>query len=403
MHLSIQDRPTEAQAIRVIHASLDAGVTLIDTANVYCLDQTDLGHNERLIARALAVWPGARDRVLVATKGGMTRPGGRWERDGRPASLERACDESLKALGVERSISTNSMRPIPRYRLRRASAPWRASRERGKIRWIGLSNVSVSQIREAQAIVPIVSVQNRLNPFFREAIADGVVEYCARQKIGFLAYSPTGGGRLNRKLPEHAVLRVMSNDLGFSPHALVLAWVLAQGPTVIAIPSARRVEHAMDAARAADIVLSATRDLLRITEAERDVNGERGRDTPVHAPYLSGMPPVARRTTSTAWIGRVPVGSCHPVVVQSMTNTDTADVVGTVRQVADLARAGSELVRVTVNNDEAAAAVPEIAEGLDRIGVSVPIVGDFHYNGHLLLTRHPECARTLDQVPHQPG
>ena len=115
------------------------------------------------------------------------------------------------------------------------------------------------------------------------------------------------------------------------------------------------------------------------------------------------MPPVARRTTSTAWIGRVPVGSCHPVVVQSMTNTDTADVVGTVRQVADLARAGSELVRVTVNNDEAAAAVPEIAEGLDRIGVSVPIVGDFHYNGHLLLTRYPECARTLDKYRINPG
>src|SRR5262249_49249931 len=115
------------------------------------------------------------------------------------------------------------------------------------------------------------------------------------------------------------------------------------------------------------------------------------------------MPPLARRPTPTAWIGNVPVGSCHPIVVQSMTNTDTADVTATVRQVAELARSGSELVRVTVNNDEAAAAVPEIVEGLDRIGVTIPIIGDFHYNGHLLLTKYPDCARTLAKYRINPG
>ena len=102
-------------------------------------------------------------------------------------------------------------------------------------------------------------------------------------------------------------------------------------------------------------------------------------------------------------IGGVPVGSCHPVVVQSMTNTDTADVAGTVRQVAALARAGSQLVRVTVNNEASAAAVPEILEGLDRMGVSVPIIGDFHYNGHLLLTRFPACAAGLAKYRINPG
>ena len=115
------------------------------------------------------------------------------------------------------------------------------------------------------------------------------------------------------------------------------------------------------------------------------------------------MPPRIRRRTVTARIGGVPVGSCHPIVVQSMTNTDTADVVATVRQAAALARAGSELVRVTVNNDEAAAALPGIVEGLDRIGVTVPIIGDFHYNGHLLLTRHPACARALAKYRINPG
>jgi aryl-alcohol dehydrogenase-like predicted oxidoreductase len=267
MHLSLQERPPEAQAVRVIQASLDAGVTLVDTANVYCLDQSELGHNERLIARALAARPDRRDRVVVATKGGMTRPGGRWERDGRPASLERACSESLRALGVERIDLYQLHAPDPAVPFADSVGALAKLAEQGRIRWVGLSNVSVSQIREAQAIVPVVSVQNRLNPFFREAVADGVVQYCGRHGIGFLAYSPTGGGRLNLKLPQHPVLRAMGTELGFSPHALVLAWVLAQGPTVIAIPSARTVEHAVDAARAADIVLS-DRDLLRISEAE---------------------------------------------------------------------------------------------------------------------------------------
>ncbi|MGI8784205.1 MAG: flavodoxin-dependent (E)-4-hydroxy-3-methylbut-2-enyl-diphosphate synthase [Acidobacteriota bacterium] len=111
----------------------------------------------------------------------------------------------------------------------------------------------------------------------------------------------------------------------------------------------------------------------------------------------------SRRLTPTVWIGKVPVGSCHPVVVQSMTNTDTADVPGTVSQVAELARAGSELVRVTVNNREAAEAVPRIVAELESQGVDVPIIGDFHYNGHLLLTRYPDCARALAKYRINPG
>jgi (E)-4-hydroxy-3-methylbut-2-enyl-diphosphate synthase len=123
----------------------------------------------------------------------------------------------------------------------------------------------------------------------------------------------------------------------------------------------------------------------------------------VYSPYIPDMPPVTRRSTVTATIGGVPVGSAHPIVVQSMTNTDTADVQATVRQVAELAAAGSELVRVTVNNEPSAAALPDIVEGLDRLGVNVPIIGDFHYNGHLLLTRYPECARVLSKYRINPG
>jgi (E)-4-hydroxy-3-methylbut-2-enyl-diphosphate synthase len=110
-----------------------------------------------------------------------------------------------------------------------------------------------------------------------------------------------------------------------------------------------------------------------------------------------------RRATPTVMVGGVAIGSSHPVVVQSMTNTDTADAAATIHQAAELARAGSEVVRVTVNNDDAARAIPKIVSGLARVGVRVPIVGDFHYNGHLLLTRHPECARALSKYRINPG
>jgi aryl-alcohol dehydrogenase-like predicted oxidoreductase len=119
-------------------------------------------------------------------------------------------------------------------------------RQEGKVRWVGLSNVSVEQIERACGIVPVVSVQNRLNPFFREALTRAVVAHCAAHGLGFLAYSPTGGGRLTRKLPTHPVLRPMAARLGVTTHALVLAWALSRSPTVIPIPSARRVEHALD-------------------------------------------------------------------------------------------------------------------------------------------------------------
>lgn len=258
MPLSIAGRPDdEAQAVQVLHAALDAGMTLVDTADVYCLDEHDLGHNERLVATALRTWGGRRDAVVVATKGGLTRPGGRWEHDGRPASLRRACERSLRALGLECIPLYQFHRPDPGVPFAESVGALADLRREGKIRWVGLSNVSVDQIREAGAIVPVTAVQNRLNPFFREALDDGVVAHCAQEGIGFLAYSPVGGGRLNRKLPTIPLVQRIAAAHGATPHAVVLAWVLAQGPTVVVIPGARTVEHATDSAGAADLALTA--------------------------------------------------------------------------------------------------------------------------------------------------
>lgn len=269
MHLSLTDRPPEAEAVRVIHAALDGGMTLIDTADAYCPDGSQTGHNERLIARALRSWSGPHDSVLVATKGGIVRHGDRWDRDGRPAHLKAACDASLRALGVDRIDLYQFHAPDSAVPFEESVGALAELAHSGKIRWIGLSNVSVDQIRRAERIAPVVSVQNRLNPFFREALADGVVEYCGAHGITFLAYSPTGGGRLNLKLPGHPTLRAIASRVGATPHAVCLAWVLAQGPSVVAIPSARKVEHARDSAAAADLQL-APDDLGAITQAVFD-------------------------------------------------------------------------------------------------------------------------------------
>ena len=267
MPLSLNERPSEAAAISVIHSSLDAGVTLIDTADVYCLDDNDIGHNERLVAKALSNWPGSLDAVVVATKGGLTRPQGRWDTNGRPDHLRAACDRSLKALGVERIDLYQLHAPDMNVPFDESVGALKELQKEGKIRWVGLSNVSVEEITEAESQVEVVTVQNRLSPYFREAIENGVVEYCGRRGIGFLAYSPVGGGRLHKKLPANRTVCDIAQIHGASPHAIVIAWVLSLGPSVIPIPGARSVEHAKDAAGAASIELNAE-ELQAIEDAD---------------------------------------------------------------------------------------------------------------------------------------
>lgn len=266
MPLSIAGRPAEAQGIRTIHAVLDGGATLIDTADVYCLDDDDIGHNERIIAKALASWSGNRDNVIVATKGGLTRPRGSWQRDASPKHLRAACDKSLQALGVDAIDLYQLHAPDPGVPFADSVGTLAELKTAGKIRRVGLSNVSVEEIEEANAIVSITSVQNRLNPFFREDIADGVVRYCGEAGIGYLAYSPVGGGRLNLKLPGHPALQPIAKRHGASAHAVVIAWVLAQGRTVIPIPGARTPEHALDSLAAAKLRLE-PQELAAITSA----------------------------------------------------------------------------------------------------------------------------------------
>jgi len=254
MPLSIRGRPIESQAIRTIRAALEEGVTFIDTADVYCLDDSDLGHNERLIAKALSNWP---SRVIVATKGGMRRPGGRWVRDARPERIIAACEHSLRALRVEAIDLYQLHVPDP------GVVPYSDSvgalarlHEQGKIQFVGLSNVTVEQIKVARDIVPIASVQNRWNLYDRSPERNGVLAACERFGISFLPYSPFGGVAGAQKIGETHALVDVARNLGISPHRAILAWMLAKSPMVIAIPGARREATIRDSAAAESVDLT---------------------------------------------------------------------------------------------------------------------------------------------------
>jgi aryl-alcohol dehydrogenase-like predicted oxidoreductase len=266
MPLSISGRPPEEQGRRVLHAAIDAGMTLIDTADVYCLDDDDIGHNERLIA-SVAGEREDRDQIRVATKAGLRRPKGAWTNDGSPEHIRAACEASLRALGTEQIWLYQFHAPDPRVAFSKSVEAFAELQRQGKFLHFGLSNVSVAQIEEASAILPVVSVQNRLNPYFRESV--GVAQECARRRITFLAYSPVGGGRLAKKLPKFDVLQRIAGAHGSSVHAVTIAWVRAQAESVVPIPAARTIEHAVDSARAAELVLSAD-EIRAIDETEFD-------------------------------------------------------------------------------------------------------------------------------------
>jgi aryl-alcohol dehydrogenase-like predicted oxidoreductase len=262
MPMSLAGRPDEARSIRTIHAALDAGVTLIDTADAYCLDGSELGHGERLVAKALAAWAGDRDRVLVATKGGHTRPGREWGLDGRPEYLREACEASLRALGVEAIGLYQLHRPDPKVPLAESVGAMAELKAAGKVRLVGLSNVSVDQVRQARELVEVASVQNEFSPRFRRS--EGELAWCAANGIAFLPWSPLGGIGRGRDLGgRHRAFAEVAEAHGVSPQQVALAWELAKAPEVVPIPGASRPETITDSAAAAGLRLSAD-DLARL-------------------------------------------------------------------------------------------------------------------------------------------
>ena len=254
MPMSVEGMGDEAQSLATIHAALEQGVTLIDTADAYAPDSDSVGHNERLIAKALATYGSDTTDVLVATKGGHTRTAdGGWGQNGRPDHLRQACEASLKALGVEAIGLYQYHRPDPQVPYADSIGALEDLRSEGKIRLVGISNASVDKIREAQGITRLSAVQNEFSPSFRSS--EGELTYCAEQGIAFLPWSPLGGiGKAGELAGPFAAV---AQAHGVSAQQVCLAWLLAKSPVVLPIPGASRAASIRDSAQAAGLELTA--------------------------------------------------------------------------------------------------------------------------------------------------
>ncbi|HSK32736.1 MAG TPA: aldo/keto reductase [Propionicimonas sp.] len=258
MPMSIEGRPDEQRSVATIHAALDAGVTLIDTADAYHLHADEVGHNEELIARALRSYGGDTSGILVATKGGHLRPGdGTWTQDGRPEHLKEAAKASAKRLGVEAIGLYQFHRPDPKVPYAESVGAIRDLLDEGVIQLAGISNASVQQINQAQEVLGgrLVSVQNQFSPAHRSSLVE--LEHCAKLGIAFLPWSPLGGIRNAAALgSRHSAFATIAERHGVSPQQVTLAWELALAPIVIPIPGASRPESIQDSAQAAGLALT---------------------------------------------------------------------------------------------------------------------------------------------------
>jgi aryl-alcohol dehydrogenase-like predicted oxidoreductase len=272
MPLSLSGRPPEDEAIAVIHRALDLGITLIDTADSYCQDESDKHHNERLIHRALQQYAGDTQSVKVATKGGLMRPNGTWTRNGNPDHLRQTIQVSFEALGGNRPIDLWQYHaPDPQYKIEDSLAAAKAAVAAGLIRYVGVSNFSIEQIQRARDVVDVVSVQNQYNPWNHQSEFDGVLEYCEKEHLTFLPWSPLGGSRRVAQLPQVRAIAELAQTKAVSIYAIVLAWLRAKSPCVLPIPGASRKSSIEDSVSALSVSLS-KEEVRQIDQATANQN-----------------------------------------------------------------------------------------------------------------------------------
>ena len=257
MPMSIYDRPTESQSIQVIHRALDLGITFIDTADSYCKDESDKHHNERLIHKALQTYSGDTSNVVVATKGGLMRPNQSWTRNGNPEHLRETIRVSFEVFGGNKPIDIWQYHsPDPDYTIEASLTPAKEAQEKGMIKMVGVSNFSVEQIKQAQDVVDIVSVQNQYSPWQRQPETDGVLEYCENEGLTFIPWSPFGGRRRHDNLTEISAIAKLAQEKNVSVYCIVLAWLRSKSPCILPIPGASKTSSIEDSVKAVDIKLS---------------------------------------------------------------------------------------------------------------------------------------------------
>jgi aryl-alcohol dehydrogenase-like predicted oxidoreductase len=258
MPMSIEGRPDRSRSIATIHAALDAGIDLIDTADAYHVGADEVGHNETLIARALASYGGDTSQVLVATKGGHLRPGdGSWTLDGSPDHLRQACEASLRRLGVDAIGLYQFHRPDPSVPYEESIGALADLLDAGKIRMAGISNANPGQIRTAHQILGnrLASVQNQYSPAFRSSEPE--LRLCEELGIAFLPWSPLGGIKNAADLgARYRPFAQIAAELGVTAQQVTLAWMLATSPVVIPIPGSSRPETIRASAAAVELVLT---------------------------------------------------------------------------------------------------------------------------------------------------
>ena len=250
----------EKRAIATVHTALDAGITFIDTADIYAPSWDTMGHNEEVVARALAAYGDSTEHVIVGTKGGITRGAGEsWGRDGSLAYLRTAVEASLRRLRRDVIDLYQWHRPDRTLPYADVVGHFKTLQEEGKIRAIGISNANVEEIDIAVDVLGadgLASVQNEFSPRFLSS--RGELEHCGRLSVAFLPWSPLGGaGRASEVGVSSSVFAEIGDELGVSPQQVVLAWELSLGDHVVPIPGASRPETITDSAKAVDLRLDA--------------------------------------------------------------------------------------------------------------------------------------------------
>jgi aryl-alcohol dehydrogenase-like predicted oxidoreductase len=257
MPLSIDGRPDHDQALATILAAIDSGITLIDTADSYTMEHDGQGHNESLIAEALALRPTEAKSILVATKGGLIYRSGRdWDRNGKPEYLRQAAIDSAKRLGVESIGLYQYHREDYTTAYVDSLGAMRDLLDEGLVQMVGISNAIQEQIVLFNEILGgrLVSVQNRFSPIFQSSRPE--LDYTVANGMAFLPWSPLGGIGRGDQVFDSSSFAEVGAELGVSPQQVALAWELSLGDSVIPIPGASRPASIEDSARAAELVLS---------------------------------------------------------------------------------------------------------------------------------------------------